>query len=540
MNDLLVFGHRNPDTDTVTSAIAMADLKTRQGFPAKAAILDEISAEAKYVLDFFGVSIPQLLENVKIQMKDLNYDRPQALKRTNSIYDAYVYMGEGKLRTLPITDDKCQLLGIVTMKDIAMSLIQKNQRFLKTSVDNVLKNMEGVLLSKAAATVDGEVLVVSFHMDTIEEMDLFQKDSIVIVGDRLDIYKHAIEQKVQLVILTGGKHPDPAFLEAAEDSGINVIATDLDTYEATKMVFLTNYVENIIVRDNLLFFGEDDYLTDCREIMKETDHSKFPLLNRNGEYLGIIGRSHVISPQRKRVILVDHNEYSQSAEGIEEAEILEVIDHHRIGDISTSLPIVFRNMPVGSTNTILYYMYKEAGMEPKPSIAGLMLAGIISDTLFLKSPTTTEQDIEALEALHLLVMMDIDKFAMEMFKKGTDLSNKSVEEIFFADYKEFLLEGWKVGISQVFTLDMDSIQKSIDEFLTYIDNVNESRHQSLTLCIITDILKQGSYIFYNEGKLVDGVFGQKMSQGMFMEGWVSRKKQIVPTIHEGIKKYLNK
>jgi manganese-dependent inorganic pyrophosphatase len=540
MRECWVFGHRNPDTDSVTSAIAMAEFKTRLGFPAKPAILDELTAESRYVLDFFGIEPPALLNDVKIQMKDLDYDRPKPLDCSNSIYDAYVYMGKEKLRTLPIVDDDNRLLGIVTMKDIAMSLVQRDQRSIQTSFQNVLQNMEGTAICKNSDQVDGEVLVIAFHLDTIEELGLFRRESIVIVGDRPDIFQHAIDQKVQLIILTGGKHPNPMFLDIAKDSGVNVIATDFDTYDATKMIYLTNYIKKIIIRENLLFFGEEDYLADCREIMKETDHSKFPILDKDGGYLGIVGRSHIISPQRKKVILVDHNEYSQSAVGIEEAEILEVVDHHRIGDISTSLPIAFRNMPVGSTNTILYYMFKEAGMEPKPSTAGLMLAGIISDTLFLKSPTTTDQDVEAMEALSQQVMMNIEKFSMEMFKKGTDLSGKSIEEIFFSDYKEFVLEGWKVGISQVFTLDMDSIQNSIDDFLTFINRVNETRHHSVTLCIITDILKQGSYVFYNNGKTMDALFGRKLTQGMFMDGWVSRKKQVVPTLHEEIKKFINK
>lgn len=540
MSDIWVFGHQNPDTDTVTSAIAMAEYKTRLGDPSKPAVLDEITPETKYVLDFFGVEHPPVLKDVKIQMKDLHFDRPEPLREKNSIHDAYLHMGTEKLRTLPIVDDQRKLKGIVTMKDIAMSLVQKNQRNIRTSFQNVMKSMEGAALSLVNEEIAGEVLVIAFHMDTIEEKNLLHEQSIVIVGDRLDIFQHAIEKKVQLVLLTGRKKPDASFLQAATSSGINVIATDFDTYEATKLIYLTNFVENIMVGDNLLYFEEEDYLADCKEIMKVTDHSKFPVLNRKGEYAGLVGRGHILSPQRKKVILVDHNEFSQSALGIDEAEILEIVDHHRIGDISTSIPISFRNMPVGSTNTILYQMFKEAGMEPKPSTAGLMLAGIISDTLFLKSPTTTPFDVEAMEGLSPLVLMDLDKFAMEMFKKGTDLSGKSTEEIFFRDYKEFVLEGWKVGISQVFTLDLDTIGSRIDEFLTFINNVNESRHQSATLCIITDILKQGSYIFYNKSNSVQAVLGQDIKQGTFMEGWVSRKKQVVPTVHDGIKKFLSK
>ncbi|MBF7097413.1 putative manganese-dependent inorganic diphosphatase [Alkalibacter mobilis] len=536
MNDVLVFGHKNPDTDSVTSAIVMADYKKKMGVSAVPVTLDEIGKDSRYVLDYFNADIPAVLDNVKIQMKDLNYDKTKPLTSKNSIFDAYSYMGKNRLRTLPLVDDENYLIGIVTMKDIAMSLISSEQRLINSSFDNIVEAMEGVSINKVGENVDGEVLVTAFHLDTIEEMRLFNSNTIVIVGDRTDILKHAIESNVQLIIVTGCKEIDAEIIESARNNKINLIATCFDTYEATKTIFLTNYVQNIMISENILYFKENDYLEESREIIRDSEHSKFPLVTEDGKYMGILGRGHIISPAKKKVILVDHNEYTQSAEGIREAEILEIVDHHKIGDISTTLPISFRNQPVGSTNTILYNMYKEAGFPIDGPIPGLMLAGIVSDTLLLKSPTTTDRDREAVEDLVKITGIDLNAFAMEMFKKGTDLSGKSVEEIFFSDYKEFVLEGVKVGISQVFTLNIDAISENIDEFLTFIKNLNNSRHQYITMCIITDIIKQGSYIFYNDNKSIDSLFERKMKQGIFVEGWVSRKKQIIPVLSEGIKK----
>ncbi|HCX64069.1 MAG TPA: putative manganese-dependent inorganic diphosphatase, partial [Eubacteriaceae bacterium] len=530
MKEVMVFGHQNPDTDSVTSAIVLSDLKNKTGVSATPYILNEPNKESRYVLSHFGYSAPQILDNVKIQMKDLNYTRTQPLKEDDSIYDAYHYMGQNRVRTLPIVDPDNRLSGLVTMKDIAMSLINTDQRKIDTTFDNVLKGLSGRSVYKQDESISGEVLVTAFHLDTIEEKELFQSNSIVIVGDRYDIIEFALEKNVLLIIVTGKEELSPEVIRKAKEKGVNVITTNADTYETTKTIFLTNRIRNIMIHHNILFFKEEDYLEDCKDIIKDSDHSKFPLIDENGNYLGIISRNHIISPQKKKVVLVDHNEYAQSAEGIEEADILEIVDHHKIGDISTTLPIAFRNQPVGSTNTILFQMYKERGLSIPKDIAGLMMSGIISDTLLLKSPTTTQMDIDALDELKQILEMDIEQFAVKMFREGTDLSGKSVEEIFFSDYKEFVLEGMKTGISQIFTLDIDQISSDLQKYLDFIAKVNEDRNQYLTFFVVTDIIKQGSYIFYNETKKeqVQSIFKQKMKQGTFMQDCVSRKKQIIP------------
>jgi manganese-dependent inorganic pyrophosphatase len=311
----------------------------------------------------------------------------------------------------------------------------------------------------------------------------------------------------------------------------------MDTYSTSKLIYLTNYASNIMIDQDILFFRENEYLDECKEVIRKSGHSKFPIVDEEGYYLGILGRSHIISPKKKRVILVDHNEYAQSADGIEQAEILEIIDHHKIGDISTNIPIGFRNLPVGSTNTIIYQMYKENQIKIPHPIAGIMISGIISDTLLLKSPTTTKKDVQAVEELTELLGMDLQDYAMEMFRKGTDITGLDVHEVFFNDYKEFSLEGMRVGVAQVFTLNIESVKEKTSEYLNIIEETNAQKGQFATLLIVTDIIRQGSYLFYNENRknILEASFNKKMEQGTFIEECVSRKKQIIPALIEGIR-----
>ncbi|MPW24500.1 putative manganese-dependent inorganic diphosphatase [Alkalibaculum sp. M08DMB] len=536
-NKILIFGHKNPDTDSVSAAISLSYLKNNLGENTEAFILDEVNQETAFVLEYFNTDAPEILNNVRIQLKDLSYDK-NGLPFTfrDSILDAYTYMNLNKIRTLPIVSDEKVLRGLITMKDIAMSLVQEDQRKLHTSFDNVINGLEGEEICKFDDCIDGNIIVIAFHLDTVEEMQLFQEDSIIIVGDRFDIIRAALEKKVELIIITGNVNLPDDLSELAKENKVNIIRTNYDTYRTSKVIYLTNYACNIMISENILQFKEDEYLDECKEVIQESQHSKFPIISKEGQYLGILGRGHVISPGKKKVILVDHNEYSQSALGIDQAEILEVIDHHKIGDISTSIPINFRNSPVGSTNTIIYQMYMENGVDIPYEIAGLMLSGIISDTLLLKSPTTTSLDTYAVGELTKKISIDLTKYAMEMFRRGTDISGRDVEDVFYSDYKEFSLEGTKIGISQVFTLNIEAIKKNIYQYLKLIEEINRQKDQFITLLLVTDIIKQGSYVFYNESKdrVIENAFKRDMEQGTFIEDCVSRKKQVIPMLIQGI------
>lgn len=534
----LIFGHKTPDTDSVCAAIALSQLKNELNEASKPFILGNINKETEFVLNYFNVKIPEVLDNVKIQIKDLDFDRVKPFNKNNSVHFAYFNMNENKLRTLPIVDEGGYLAGIITMKDIAMSLINTDQQHLSTSYDNIIETLLGKTILKFDDKIDGDIVVASFEEKTLRKSTIVNKNSIVIVGDRYDVIKYAIEIGVQLIIVTGDLEVSQDLIELAEENKVNIIGTAYQTYYTAKNISLSKYVKDIMKDKDIMMFSEEDYLNDCKEDIEQSKHSKFPIISKDKKYLGLLSRNHLINPQRKKVILVDHNEMNQSAEGLDEAEILEVIDHHKIGDIKTSIPIIFRNMPVGSSNTIIFGMYKENNIEIKREIAGLMLSGIISDTLLFKSPTTTDRDRMAVDELLKTVDIDLHKYAMEMFKAGTSLEGYTMEEILFQDFKKFNLVYKNVGISQVFTLDINQIMNRKEEFIKLIDDMTVDKDYFIIIMAVTDIVNEGSYIFYTSSKerLVKGIFEEEnVFQGIYVDKCVSRKKQIVPRVINALK-----
>ena len=534
--EIMIFGHKNPDTDSITSAIALAHLKSAQGFNAKPYVLGDVSKETAYVLDYFNVTAPLELENVKIQIKDLNLDKIIGLTPDASILTAYHHMNQYKIRTLPIVDDEQMLLGIMTMKDIAMNTINGDFYKLDTSFDNIKVNLNATVLNYGHPEISGHILITAFHDDTIISEDIFDKHSIIITGDRYDVIDYAISSKAQLIIVTGDMKLPDRLIEKAAVSGVNMVTTPYDTYYTSRIISQTNRISSIMQSKHLIKFRQNEYLENVKDLIQTSKHSKFPVVNERGHYVGIIGRGHLLNPGKKNVIIVDHNEHSQSADGLQEANILEVVDHHKIGDISTNAPISFRNMPVGSTNTIIYQMYKEQCIDIPTHIAGLMMSGIISDTLLLKSPTTTSYDEEAVAFLSELTGVDAHIFAMEMFKTGTSVKGKSVKSVFFSDFKEFVQDGFKLGISQVFTLDVDDIFEKQEAYLELIKETHHHRDHYATIMVITDIIKEGSYLLFESkhDNLMQVTFDQPMTQGTYIKDCVSRKKQIIPKLIEAI------
>lgn len=529
----MIFGHKMPDTDSVCSAIALAELKNRTGEPARPYVLGRITRETEFALKYFDVECPPRLDNVKVQVKDLDYEKCPSVSGRESVRFAYDFMNANKLRTLPITDDEGRLAGIVTMKDIAMSLINSGERHLATSYANIIEALDGREVMRLDDTIDGEITVAAFDTDTLKANQAIDSHSIVIVGDRYDVIDYAIELKVRLVVLTGGLSMPDYLLEKAALCRVNIIGTDYKTYYTAKNIGLSKYVDSIMVSDGLKSFTDVDYLDYCREVVEISRHSKFPVVGRDKIYLGVLSRNDLINPRRKKVVLVDHNEYSQSADGIEEADIVEVIDHHKIGSITTSLPISFCNIPLGSTNTIIYNMYRERQLSISPSMAGLMLSGIISDTMFMKSPTTTSSDKAAIIELSEIAGVDAQSYAMDMFKAGTTLKGRTTEDILTQDFKKFVLEFKNIGISQVFTLNIDEIDINRDEYVRLIELKTKQDGYFMIIMAVTDIIQEGSYIYYTpgrEGVLRSAFKKDEVYQGMYMDMYVSRKKQIVPDV----------
>jgi manganese-dependent inorganic pyrophosphatase len=531
---VFIFGHKNPDTDSVASAIAYSFLKRRLGIDAEPAVAGPITRETQFVLDRFDISPPTVLHDVKTQVRDLKLEKISGVPPSTSILSAYHLMDENQLPTLPIVDRQNRLLGIVSMKDIAMGLIRGDFYQLRTSVDNLLHDLNGTLLSGTKSEIDGYLSVIAFYVDTIK--GTFNERSIIIVGDRYDIIEHAIESRVQLVIITGNQQIPVKYVEKAALAEICMISVPKDTYYTSKIIHQCGYLSTIMRSSDVIRFYPNDYLEDVRDEMSRSQFRSYPVVNEDNALSGFLNRKHILSPTRKRVILVDHNEYAQSVEGLEEAEILEIIDHHKLGDISTNLPISFRNVPVGSTCTIIYQIYQEYGIEPNPSIAGLMLSGILSDTLYFKSPTTTLMDRKAAEELNRSVKVNLEDYAMEMFRAGTSLKGQQMDEIFNKDYKKFQVGHFEAGISQVFTLDMEEIENRRDEIMETILSIHGNRELELTMMMATDILKEGSYLFYHckNRQLIPTAFQVPPEQGVFVKGLVSRKKQVVPRILEAI------
>lgn len=533
MKHNLIFGHKIPDTDSVCSAIALSNLKNELNDSSKPYILDAINRETEFVLNYFDVEVPKLLSNVRLQVKDLNYEKVNPFKAHLSVFYAYYYMNENKLRALPIVDDDNRLIGIITMKDIAMSLINIDQKTLTTSLSNIVSTLNAKIITNFDEIIDGEIIVAAFYTETLRVNNIINSDSIVIVGDRYDIIEYAIEKKAKLIIITGDLDIPDSLITHAKKNKVNLIISPYKTYYTTKNISLSKYVSDIMIKSPIIKFEEDDYLEECKEEIENSKHSKFPIVTRDNKYLGILSRRHLLNPAKKKVILVDHNEYGQSVDGLDEAEILEVIDHHKIGDISTSLPISFRNMPVGSTNTIIYNMYKENNINIDNKIAGLMISGILSDTLMFKSPTTTEKDKTAVEELSSLLNLDVYDYSMQMFKAGTSLSGKTVEEVYYQDFKRFDVDSKKIGISQVFTLSIDDIMNHKNDYIEFIDTTTSSKGYYLNIMAVTDIINEGSYLFYTpeKEKLVKNIFElEKIYQGVYIPKCISRKKQIVPSI----------
>jgi manganese-dependent inorganic pyrophosphatase len=536
----LIFGHRNPDTDSVVAATALSTLKNLLGQKATPYRLGPLNKESAYVFERFDVPIPELLDDVKVQVEDLYYEEIPAMERHHSIAHAYRHMQEHNVRTLPIVNDNNHLRGIMTMYDVAMSLIRGtdgNLMNISTGYDNMLYTLEGEAYTRIKEDINGEIAVITYHTQTIIDDKILHKKSIIIVGDRHEIILHAIEIGVELIIVTGGKALPPHFFDLATKNHVNIITTSHDTFHTTKVINLSNHIESIMRKENLVKFINSSHLEDVKEILEKSKHSKFPVIDENNRYLGILSRRNVLRPNRKHVILVDHNEFHQSALGIEEAQVLEIIDHHKIGNIATQMPINFRNETVGATSTIIYQMYNELDVAIPTKIAGLLLSAIISDTLYFKSPTTTPKDIAAAHALSGALDIDLTQYAEDMFRAGTSITGRSKEDIFYSDYKEFDYKNKGFGISQFFTLDIDNIQEREEEIFTMMRSVKNEQHQFLVLVMITDIVRGGSYIYYDTEKSVvlrETLKVETLSQGIFIPHLISRKKQLLPQLLEAV------
>lgn len=538
MEKTFIFGHKKPDTDSVCSAISLSYLKNKLGFNTVPMVLGEINNETKFVLKYFKVECPNYLNDVKLQLKDLDYLKDAYVDRKASLFATYNYMNELKISNVPIVDENRKFLGTISMKDITKEIITGDIEVLCTSYTNIVETLRGKALLKFDDEIKGNILIASYKSTTFIENVKLNRDTILIVGDRHSIIEYAVNSKVKLIILTGSSRIKDEHIEIAKKNNVNIIKTDYFSFKVARLIGLANYTKNIINKENIICFDECEDVKDFVDIANKTRFSYFPVINKKGVCLGLIKLADVSKKHKKQVILVDHNEYEQSVDGLDEAEILEIIDHHKLGTIGTTLPINFRNMPVGSTNTIIYMLYKENNIEIPKHIAGLMLSGLISDTLLFVSPTTTEKDKEIGLELAKIAGIDLEEYAMEMFKAGSVLKGKNHEEIFYTDFKTFTINNKKVGVSQISTVNTEEFDKKSNEYMELIEKIAKNNDYYILVLLVTDIINNGSYIYYNQAAedILNNCFNvEKINQGYYLDGIISRKKQVIPNIMDTLK-----
>ncbi len=538
MNKVLIFGHKKPDTDSVVAAISLSYLKNKLGMSCEPRVLGEINSETKFILDYFNIKHPKYLNDVKLEVKDVNYLKNNFVSEYESVYKCFNYMTDKKISTLPIIDNNGKYCGAVSMKDIAKDSVNGDWEILNTSYKNIIDTLNGREIAKYDEEITGNILIASYRSTTfIENVDL-TPDTILIVGDRHSIIEYAIEKNVKMIILTGGSQIKEEHLKIAKEKRINIISTNYNTFNVARKIGLCNYITKIDIDKNVTYVNETTDLNDFIDLANRTKYSNFPVINKDGKCLGIIRLADTAERNKKQVILVDHNEAEQSVDGLHDANIVEIIDHHKIGTLGTTMPINFRNMPVGSTNTIIYNLFKENNVEIPSDIAGIMMSAIISDTLLFKSPTTTEIDKDIVRRLSEIAQLDYKKFAMDMFKAGSMIKNKSPEEILYADFKNFNIDGARIGIGQLSTVSPDDVINRKQDYIDLLNRIGKENDYKLIALFVTDIINNCSYCFFNDkGKLIlENSFDKDFYQGIKMDGILSRKKQIIPAIMNTLEK----
>ena len=540
MDKIFVFGHRKPDTDSVSAAISYANLKKELGFNTEPRILSAINKETKYALDYFKVKEPKYLNDVKLQLKDINYHKGYFLNEKESIYDSYLYMLKEGLTGVPIVDNHNVYKGIVTIKDLARAFIDTKVEHLNTSYSNLLEVLHGKEINKVDEEIKGNILAVAYRSTTFITNVKLTSDDILIVGDRHSIIEYAVNSKVKLIILSGDSYIKDEHIKIAKENGVNIIRSSYDTYHIAKLISLSNFIKTMkkSTKDSV-YFDEFTYVDDILDINKKLRHTNYPVVDsKTGKCLGLLKITDLDSKNPKKVILVDHNEKKQSAEGLDEAEIMEIVDHHNLGSITTSNPINFRNMAVGSSCTIVYSLYKERNIEIPKKIAGLMLSGIVSDTLILKSPTTTDLDRKAVEELSTIADVNYEEYGLNLIKAGTSLDGMEPTDVLYNDFKLYTVDDKTLGIGQFFTTNFDEISKDLENYLSVLDKEAEANNYSLLALYITDIIKNGSYVLYNRKAkdLMDQAYDMDFSEGEYLQDCVSRKKNVVPVLMSSFEK----
>lgn len=540
---IFVIGHKNPDTDSICSAIAYCDIKNRtsqkQKFIPKRA--GQINEETEYVLSRFGVQPPGYLSNIGTQVKDMDIRVSPEADKGMSLKAAWDIMQENSIVSLPIRDHDGMLEGLITIGDIAKTYMDTTDSYLlsraRTQYQKIAETIDGEVIegNPHGYFIKGRVMVGTANPDKMKEY--IEEDDMLIMGDREEDHLQAISQNVSCIIVGLGIQVTANVMKLAHEKDIIIISSPYDTFTIARLINQSIPVRYIMKTDNLVTFNTEDFTDDIQDVMIKHRHRAFPVINKKGKCIGTISRRNFLGMHKKQVVLVDHNEIDQAVDNIEKADILEIIDHHKLGTLQTVQPISFRNQPVGCTGTIMYQIYGEQKLEIPPKIAGLLCAAIISDTLMFRSPTCTLQDKMAAGALALIADISIEEFAKEMFRAGSNLKDKSPEEIFYQDYKKFIAEGdICFGVGQISSMDSEELKEIKERLLPFM--VSECGRHGVTRVyfMLTDIMTQSTeLLFYGEGsrEMAENAFKMEPEDDAFyLEGVVSRKKQLIPPLME--------
>lgn len=543
----LVLGHRNPDTDSICSAICYAGFKhqlTGENYePCRAG---NVNPETQYVLDYFKLKAPRLVENVKTQVKDIEIRKTKGVSRGISLKNAWGLMQENNVVTLPCVTEEGLLEGVITIGDITKSYMNLYDSSIIskacTKYANILDTLEGsMVVGDSEAYFDrGKVLIAAANPDLME--NYIEKHDLVILGNRYESQLCAIEMEAGCIIVCEGAGVSLTIRKLAQERGCAVITTPYDTYTTARLINQSMPISYFMTKENIIEFSEEDYLDDIREIMASKRHRDFPILDSDGKYIGMISRRNLLGAKGKSIILVDHNEKSQAVEGMESADIREIIDHHRLGTVETMSPVFFRNQPLGCTATIIYQMYQENHIEIDKTTAGLLCSAIISDTLLFRSPTCTPIDKAAGLALAQIAGLDIEKYAIDMFSAGSNLKGKSDGDIFYQDFKRFTVGNSVFGIGQITSLNAVELKDLRTRMSAYTEKEREQHEIDMMFFMLTNILTESTDLictgqgaeqlvanaFHVKDEDVENVSGQ--TGIVKLPGVVSRKKQLAPQI----------
>ena len=540
---IFVIGHKNPDTDSICSAIAYCDIKNRttqesRYIPKRAG---QINEETEYVLNRFGVQPPGYLSNIGTQVKDMDIRLSPEANKSMSLKNAWDLMQENSIVSLPIREKDGTLEGLITIGDIAKTYMDTTDSYLlsraRTQYQRIAETIGGKVIEGNAHGyfIQGKIMVGTANPDKMKEY--VEENDMIIMGNREEDHLQAIEQNVSCIIVGLGIEVTERVLKLAHEKDIVIISSPYDTFTISRMINQSIPVKYIMKTDNLVTFNTEDFTDDIQEVMIKHRHRAFPVINKKGKCIGTISRRNFLDMHRKKVVLVDHNEKDQAVDNIDKADIMEIIDHHKLGTLQTMQPISFRNQPVGCTGTIMYQMYGEQKLEIPPKIAGLLCAAIISDTLMFRSPTCTLQDKMAAGALALIADISIEEFAREMFKAGSNLKDKSPEEIFYQDYKKFIAEGdICFGVGQISSMDADELREIKERLIPFMVSECGRHGVSRVYFMLTDIMEQSTeLLFYGEGseEMAVNAFKIEPKDGtIYLKGVVSRKKQLIPPLME--------